>query len=110
LLPAELLPALGVYVSRLTVAGRCFQSVTNLGNRPTFGEPSFAVESHLLDFEPIDMDEDTPIDLEFLLRLRSEIKFPSLRSAEDANLQRYSQGQTLFPLGNVTRAGNLQHP
>jgi riboflavin kinase/FMN adenylyltransferase len=73
----ELLPAFGVYVTRLTVAGRCFQAVTNVGNRPTFGEASFAVESHILDFEPIDMDEQTPIDLEFLLRLRGEIKWPS---------------------------------
>ena len=76
----ELLPAFGVYVTRLTVAGRCFQAVTNVGNRPTFGEPSFAVESHILDFEPIEMDEQTPIDLEFLLRLRGEIAWPSLEA------------------------------
>ena len=73
----ELLPAFGVYITRVTIAGRCFQSVTNVGNRPTFGEASFAVESHILNFEPIEMDESTPIDLEFLLRLRGEIKFPS---------------------------------
>jgi riboflavin kinase / FMN adenylyltransferase len=72
-----LLPAFGVYVTRLSVGGRCFQSVTNVGNRPTFGEASFAVESHILDFEPIDLDEQTPIDLEFLLRLRGEIEWPS---------------------------------
>jgi riboflavin kinase/FMN adenylyltransferase len=70
---AHLLPALGVYVTRLTVGGRCFQAVTNVGNRPTFGEDSFAVESHILDFEPVEMDETTPIDLEFLLRLRGEV-------------------------------------
>jgi riboflavin kinase/FMN adenylyltransferase len=74
---AELLPAFGVYVTRLTVAGRCFQAVTNVGNRPTFGEPSFAVESHILDFEPLDIGDHTPIDLEFLLRLRGEVKWPS---------------------------------
>jgi riboflavin kinase/FMN adenylyltransferase len=73
----ELLPAFGVYVTRLTVGNHCFQAVTNVGNRPTFGEPSFAVESHILDFEPIEMDELTPIDLEFLLRLRGEIQWPS---------------------------------
>jgi riboflavin kinase / FMN adenylyltransferase len=73
----DLLPAFGVYVTRLTVRDRCFQSVTNVGNRPTFGEPSFAVESHILDFEPIEMDEETPVELEFLLRLRGEIKWPS---------------------------------
>lgn len=98
LLPAELLPALGVYVSRLTVAGRCFQSVTNLGNRPTFGEPSFAVESHLLDFEPIDMDEDTPIDLEFLLRLRSEIKFPSSEALKTQIFKDIAKARRYFRL------------
>ncbi|MGA3011374.1 MAG: bifunctional riboflavin kinase/FAD synthetase [Terracidiphilus sp.] len=72
-----LLPAFGVYVTRLKVAGRNFQAVTNVGNRPTFGEASFAVESHILDFEPMELGEDTPIDLEFLLRLRGEIQWPS---------------------------------
>ena len=38
---------------------------------------SFAVESHILDFEPIEMDDHTPIDLEFLLRLRGEIEWPT---------------------------------
>jgi riboflavin kinase/FMN adenylyltransferase len=72
-----LLPGFGVYVTRLKVAGRAFQAVTNVGNRPTFGEASFAVESHILDFEPVDMDETTPVELEFLLRLRREIEWPS---------------------------------
>jgi riboflavin kinase/FMN adenylyltransferase len=72
-----LLPAFGVYVTRLTVGGRSFQAVTNVGNRPTFGEASFAVESHILDFEPMELDEQTPIELEFLLRLRGEIQWPS---------------------------------
>jgi riboflavin kinase / FMN adenylyltransferase len=72
-----LLPAFGVYVTRLTVAGRTFQAVTNVGNRPTFGAASFAVESYILNFEPIDLDPQTPIQLEFLLRLRGEITWPS---------------------------------
>lgn len=72
-----LLPAFGVYVTRLIVGNRAFQAVTNVGNRPTFGEASFAVESHILDFETIEMDEVTPIELQFLLRLRGEIQWPS---------------------------------
>ena len=78
---SNLLPAFGVYVTRLTISGsegdRCFQSITNVGNRPTFGEPSFAVESHILNFEPVDLTEKTPLELEFLLRLRPEIAWPS---------------------------------
>jgi riboflavin kinase/FMN adenylyltransferase len=73
----NLLPAIGVYVTRLTLGGRRFQAVTNVGNRPTFGEVSFAVESHILDFEPMDLDEKTPLELEFLLRLRGEMEWPS---------------------------------
>jgi riboflavin kinase/FMN adenylyltransferase len=73
----NLLPAFGVYITRLTVGGRRFQAVTNVGNRPTFGEASFAVESHILDFVPIDLEEQTPLELEFLLRLRGEMQWPS---------------------------------
>jgi riboflavin kinase/FMN adenylyltransferase len=72
-----LLPAFGVYVTRLTVGGRCFQAVTNVGNRPTFGEASFAVESYILNFEPVELDDQTPLALEFLLRLRGEFEWPS---------------------------------
>jgi riboflavin kinase / FMN adenylyltransferase len=72
-----LLPAFGVYVTRLAMAGRRFASVTNVGNRPTFGETSFAVETHILDFEPVVLDDQTPIELEFLFRLRGEQSWPS---------------------------------
>ena len=72
-----LLPAFGVYVTRLIVGERSFQAVTDVGNRPTFGSASFAVESHILNFEPIELTEETPIDLEFLLRLRGEIEWPT---------------------------------
>jgi riboflavin kinase / FMN adenylyltransferase len=72
----DLLPAFGVYVTRLIIGGRLFHSVTNVGNRPTFGEASFAVESHILDFEAIEMDETTPIELQFLFRLRGELAWP----------------------------------
>jgi riboflavin kinase / FMN adenylyltransferase len=76
---AELLPAIGVYVTKLTVgtgeSARVFQGVTNIGNRPTFGADSFAVETHLLDFEPIDLNESTSLEMSFLHRLRDERRF-----------------------------------
>lgn len=72
-----LLPAFGVYVTRLKIEGRAFEAVTNVGNRPTFGALSFAVETHILDFEPVAMSEETPIELEFLMRLRGEREWPS---------------------------------
>ncbi len=72
-----LLPAFGVYVTRLTVGERCFQAVTNVGNRPTFEGVGFGVETHILNFEPVDLEEGTKLELEFLLRLRPEITWPS---------------------------------
>jgi riboflavin kinase/FMN adenylyltransferase len=73
----ELLPANGVYITALTIAGECFRAVTNVGNRPTFGADSFTVESHILNFHPIDLSDDTQLELAFLHRLRAEIRFPS---------------------------------
>ena len=74
---SDLLPANGVYISTLRVGTRTFRAVTNAGNRPTFGADSFAIESHLLDFEPLTLTEETPLELTFLNRLRGEIRFPS---------------------------------
>ncbi|HTF65460.1 MAG TPA: bifunctional riboflavin kinase/FAD synthetase [Edaphobacter sp.] len=73
----ELIPAIGVYITELTIAGEHFDSVTNVGNRPTFGEDSFTIESHLLNFHPVDLTEQTPLKLAFLKRLRDEIRWPS---------------------------------
>lgn len=73
----DLLPGFGVYVTRLTIAERCFQAVTNVGNRPTFQGVGFGVETHILNFEPVELDEQTPLQLEFLLRLRGEMQWPS---------------------------------
>lgn len=72
-----LLPAFGVYVTRMAIDGDRFQAVTNVGNRPTFGEASFAVESHILNFAPVELSEEMPVELEFLFRLRGEMTWPS---------------------------------
>jgi riboflavin kinase / FMN adenylyltransferase len=77
-----LVPATGVYVSRMRVAAGipdeiCFDSVTNVGTRPTFADASFAIETHLLDFRPVPLNEATPLRLSFLARLRDERQWPS---------------------------------
>ncbi|WP_231737922.1 bifunctional riboflavin kinase/FAD synthetase [Terracidiphilus gabretensis] len=73
-----LLPAFGVYVTRLTIGERCFESVSNVGNRPTFEGAGFSIETHILNFEPVDLTDETPLELEFLFYLREEIRFPSV--------------------------------
>jgi riboflavin kinase/FMN adenylyltransferase len=98
-----LLPAFGVYVTRLRVNGRSFQAVTNVGNRPTFGEASFAIESHILDFEPIDLDENTPLELEFLARLRGEQKWPSPEALKEQIFRDVARAKRYFRLTGLNR-------
>jgi len=74
----ELVPKDGVYITCTRVAQERFESVTNVGNRPTFGAELFAVETHLLNFHPLELTPETEVEICFLERLRDEIKFPSV--------------------------------
>jgi riboflavin kinase/FMN adenylyltransferase len=102
----ELLPANGVYVTRLKIGSgssvEVFDAVTNAGNRPTFGEESYAVESHLLDFHPIDLTSDTPIELCFLARVRSEQRFTSPDALKAQILRDVAYARRYFCLADAT--------
>lgn len=101
----ELLPAHGVYVTQLAVGGRCFNAVTNIGNRPTFGEDSFAVESYLLDYnpaaEPIELSEETSMRLHFLARIREERKWPTPEALKAQIMKDVGFAQRYFRLMQV---------
>ncbi len=83
----ELIPKDGVYITRTRIGSgennECFDSVTNVGNRPTFGSDSFAIETHLLNFHPLELSAETEVELHFLDRLRDEIKFPSIEALKE---------------------------
>jgi riboflavin kinase/FMN adenylyltransferase len=79
----EMVPADGVYITRTRVGDECFDSVTNVGNRPTFGADSFAIETHLLNFHPLELTAESEVELHFLDRVRDEIKFPSVEALRD---------------------------
>jgi riboflavin kinase/FMN adenylyltransferase len=98
----ELLPAHGVYVTTLRIGDdRVFRGVTNVGNRPTFGADSFAVESHLLDFEPVALSETTPLELTFLRRLRAERRFESAEALRDQIRRDVRQALRFFALSDA---------
>jgi riboflavin kinase/FMN adenylyltransferase len=78
----KLWPADGVYATRTYVHGRpgvCrFNSVTNLGMRPTVGGTEHRFETHLLDFPEAGASDDLygqTLTVEFVARLRGEQKF-----------------------------------
>ena len=79
----ELVPGDGVYVTRKRVDRETFNSVTNVGKRPTFGDDLFAIETHLLDFHPIEVTAQTEVEISFLQWRRPEIKFPSVEALKE---------------------------
>ena len=76
--PHVISPPFGVYASRVILPdGSGYTGVTNIGNRPTVGNGSdVTVETWLPDFSGNLYGER--IRVEFYVRLRGEIRFPSL--------------------------------
>jgi riboflavin kinase/FMN adenylyltransferase len=73
---AELIPKTGVYVTRTCdlEAPRAWNSITNVGYRPTFGDSTqLTIETFLLD--PLVGEPPRRISVEFLWRVREERKF-----------------------------------
>jgi riboflavin kinase/FMN adenylyltransferase len=101
-----LLPPNGVYVTQLRVAGEWFDAVTNIGNRPTFGADSFAIESHLLDFRPIPLEEGTPLRLLFHRRLRGERRWPSPEALKEQIMRDVGQAKRYLRLVRVLGRGS----
>jgi len=106
---AELLPANGVYITAMTIGAgadeESFEAVTNVGNRPTFGEDSFTVESHLLNFHPIALDESTPIRLAFLKYLRPEVRWPSPEALRAQIGRDVARARRFFDLCRAAKIG-----
>lgn len=78
-IPADglLIPAYGVYAARVSVDGRQYEAVTNVGVRPTVDENGgVTVESHLLDVNEQLYGRECRV--EFLKLLRSEQRFADL--------------------------------
>lgn len=80
----ELWPGHGVYVTRTRdlASGRTWNSVTNVGLRPTFGGDSVTVETFLLG--SLEGNSPVEIEVEFLSFVRAEKRF---ESAEELKLQ-----------------------
>ena len=73
----QLVPAYGVYAARVTVGGKVYGAVTNVGVRPTVDENGgVTVESHLLD-QAVQLYGKW-CRVEFLRQLRPERKFESM--------------------------------
>jgi len=75
-----IVPAFGVYATRVWFDGQCRNGVTNVGVRPTVedNDGRVTVESYILDFDGDLYGHE--IRVEFFKRLRGERRFPSLEA------------------------------
>ena len=94
---AEVIPANGVYITRTRdqVGGREWNSVTNIGYRPTFGaSDQLSIETFLLD--PLAGETPERIRVEFLRRIREERKFDTPEALRGQILKDVRTAQAWF--------------
>ncbi len=90
--PDLALPAFGIYATRVIYNGRRYAGATSIGIRPTFENGTAheaTVETYLLDFDG-DLYGATLL-LEFVARLREEIRFPNTDALCDQMKQDVTQ-------------------
>jgi riboflavin kinase/FMN adenylyltransferase len=78
----ELFPPDGVYAVMATVDGQCVKGACNVGCNPTFGGNVRTIEVFLLDYSDQIYDHD--ITVQFVQRLRPELKFPDVAALKVA--------------------------
>jgi riboflavin kinase/FMN adenylyltransferase len=98
----ELVPKDGVYITWTRVGAERFDSATNVGNRPTFGTESFAIETHLLNFHLIELTPESEVEICFLERIRDEIKFPSVETLREQITRDVKKARRYFQLLQLT--------
>jgi len=71
----QALPPDGVYAGLARINGKIYQTMTNIGNDPTFGGTKRTVEAYLLDYHGDLYGYE--LTVEFVAKLRDEMKFAS---------------------------------
>jgi riboflavin kinase/FMN adenylyltransferase len=93
---SEVLPARGVYISRTheVGTGRNWESITNVGYRPTFGGDRLTIETYLL--SEFDGNRPASIELDFLRRVRDERRFESAEELKTQILKDVASAKSYF--------------
>jgi riboflavin kinase/FMN adenylyltransferase len=94
---AEVIPANGVYITRThdLDSARQWNSITNLGYRPTFGaSDELSIETFLLG--PLDGGDPQYLRVEFLWRIRDERKFPTPEALKSQILEDARTARSYF--------------
>jgi riboflavin kinase/FMN adenylyltransferase len=73
----RLLPPRGVYATRVKLGGSTYDSVSNLGVRPSFADDDRVSLESFLFGDPGDISEGTPVETTFVAFIRPERRFES---------------------------------
>lgn len=79
--PNKLIPAMGVYASRVHYKGKSYKGMTNIGMRPTINANKLTFETNIFDFDKEIYGES--ITVELIKRIRNEKKFGNLEILKD---------------------------
>ncbi len=74
--PRQALPPFGIYATLAHIDRKTYQSVTNIGIRPTFSEGRRTIEVYILDFSGDIYGKELKVD--FIEKLRDEQRFNSV--------------------------------
>jgi riboflavin kinase/FMN adenylyltransferase len=102
-LPGQAVPGDGVYASLAYVDRKIYFSVTNVGMNPTFGNTQRTIESYLFDFH--DSLYDREVRIEFIHKLRDEIKFSNPEELTRQVSKDVQQAKEMLKIEAVTKNG-----
>ena len=92
--PEQALPAEGIYATWSYINDKAYQSVTNIGKRPTFGGGKPIVEVYLLDYRSNLYEHELKIDI--IERLRGEKKFDNAEELKKQITKDIEQGRAIL--------------
>ncbi len=91
----KILPRLGVYCAKVTVEGRTYQGIANVGSKPTVQKESiYGIETHLFDCRENLYGKRA--ETEFLAFVRPEQKFATIEELSEQLEKDKQTGRTFF--------------
>lgn len=92
--PRQALPADGVYATWAYIGDQAYQSMTNIGKRPTFGDNQRTIEVYILNYQNNLYGHEVRIDV--IDRLRSEKRFDSARELKEQIAEDIERGRVIL--------------
>ncbi len=96
--PERALPADGIYATWTYIENQRYQSVTNIGKRPTFGESEQTVEVYILNFQDNLYRHELKIDI--IKRLRREQRFDTIEELKKQIEEDIKQARAILNRSN----------